>query len=328
MPVAAATSPRQTERAVAAPTADLLFVLAPFWIGFLYLAAIYILPSWRPFIFFIFLAVLGETHFGATGLFLLVRDNRTWLWQRRTLLLYTPLGLVIAYIGLGVWNLPLAMLIGSVASGFHVTRQSIGISRLYGGTRRGINELLIYGASLGFLGIGFARFYAPGLPFPPAILTLIQTLTPIVSVALLGGLAVYLLVTGAQSGFDRRWLAVLTGCALYCPYCFVVAPQDAVAVGVGMHWCQYLTLNAVVYRRQAIATGTERRVTTAVILVGIYGIVMASILTAFGSTPASTSLLVLLPLSGEIIHYYIDAFIWRFSDPQIRKTVGAYVWSR
>jgi hypothetical protein len=75
------------------------------------------------------------------------------------------------------------------------------------------------------------------------MLSLIQAVTPVVSVALLVGLAAYLLVSGAQSGFDRRWLAVLTGCALYCPYCFVVAPQDAVAVGVGMHWCQYLTLN-------------------------------------------------------------------------------------
>jgi hypothetical protein len=328
MPVAATTSSRPAERSVAAPAADLLFVLAPFWIGFLYLAAVYILPAYRPFIFFVFLAVLGETHFGATGLFLLVRDNRAWLWQRRTLLLYTPCALVIAYIGLGVWNLQLAMLIGSVASGFHVTRQSIGISRLYGGIRRGINELMIYGASLGFLGIGFARFYAPGLPLPPSILSLIQTLTPLASGILLCGVAAYLLVVGAQSGFDRRWIAVLTGCALYCPYCFVTAPQDAVAVGVGMHWCQYLTLNAVVYRRQAIATGTERRVTTAAVLVVLYGFVMASILTAFGTTPASTNLLVLLPLSGEVIHYYIDAFIWRFSDPQIRKTVGAYVWTR
>jgi hypothetical protein len=328
MPVVAATSVRPAERSVAAPTADLLLVLAPFWIGFLYLAAIYIAPASRPFVFFLFLAVLGETHFGATGLFLLVRDNRAWLWQRRNLLLYSPIALIIAFIGLGLWNLQLAVLIGSVASGFHVTRQSIGISRLYGGTRHGLNELAIYGASFGFLAIGFARFYVTELPFPSSILALVDGWTPLLSMLFLGGLAVYLLIAGAQMAFDRRWIALFTGCVIYAPYCFVTAPQDAVAVGVGMHWCQYLTLNAAVYKRQAIATGTERRLVTSVVLIGVYGIVMGGIHTAFGTTLDSTSLLVLVPLCGEVIHYYVDAFIWRFSDPLIRKTVGAYVWSR
>jgi hypothetical protein len=325
---ASASLPSAAARSIVTPVFDRLFILAPLWVGCLYLTAVYALPSARPFVFFLFLAVLGETHFGATGLFLLMRGNRAWLWRRRRLLLYVPAGLVTACLFIGMWKLSLALLIGGIASGIHVTRQSIGISRLYGGPRRGLNEPLIYCASVGFLGIGFARFSVPILPFPPSILGAVATAVPWASAALLVLIALGLLLIGSRSGYDRRWLAALTGCVIYFPYCFVSAPQDAIAVGVGMHWCQYLGLNAAVYGRQAVASGTQNRLLAATGLIAVYGLVMASIHTAAGTVLDSANLFVVLPLCGEIIHYYLDAFIWRFSDPQIRTTIGAYLWRR
>jgi len=111
---------------------DYALVVAPFWIGAVYLAAISVFPNSRPFIFFLFLIVLPESHFGTTWLFFFARGNRRWVWERRGRLVYLPLVMTGAYVLIGATNLEAAILIGGLASGVHVTRQSIGIYRLYG----------------------------------------------------------------------------------------------------------------------------------------------------------------------------------------------------
>ena len=39
------------------------------------------------------------------------------------------------------------------------------------------------------------------------------------------------------------------------------------------------------------------------------------------------STLILIPMSFQLLHFYYDAFIWRFSDPHIRKEVGNFIYS-
>ena len=38
--------------------------------------------------------------------------------------------------------------------------------------------------------------------------------------------------------------------------------------------------------------------------------------------PDLINLTLLIPLSGQFIHYYLDALIWKFSDDHIRNNVG------
>ena len=38
-------------------------------------------------------------------------------------------------------------------------------------------------------------------------------------------------------------------------------------------------------------------------------------------------ILILIPLTGQFFHYYIDAFIWRFSVKELRETVGVKLFS-
>ena len=125
-------------------------------------------------------------------------------------------------------------------------------------------------------------------------------------------------------------LAVFTGAAIYFPYCFVQFPQDAVAIGVAMHWCQYLAINYAVYGRHAPAgsskPGTWQPWLVMSSIAG-YAVVMAAIGTAGGTSLRPNSSWVLIPLCGQLIHYYLDAFIWRFSDPHIRKNVGRFLWA-
>lgn len=135
-----------------------------------------------------------------------------------------------------------------------------------------------------------------------------------------------------QLRYTKRWFAVVTGVAVYFPYCLVQFPQDAIAIGVGMHWCQYLAINYAIYGRrvfsQRVGCASFWRSVAIVALTGFYAVVMATIATSTGTNLGPTSVWLLLPLCGQLLHYYLDAFIWRFSDPHIRQNVGSHLWAR
>ena len=40
------------------------------------------------------------------------------------------------------------------------------------------------------------------------------------------------------------------------------------------------------------------------------------------------NLTLLIPLSGQFLHYYIDTFIWKFSDSHIRDSIGSRLFSK
>lgn len=318
------------------PAADYAFMVAPFWIGVLYLGSIALFPESRTLIFFLFLMLLGETHFGSTWLFFFTRENWTWIWERRVTLIYGTAALVALYVLIGLHDLGLAVLIGGAASGFHVTRQSIGVYRLYGGKHNDLNELAIYVCSFGFIGIGFTRFDLWRLHLPQVLTDFINVMLLPGTLALIAAMLVYLVYIMPKIGTMKRWFALFTGCVIYLPYSFVAVPQDAIAIGVGMHWCQYLAINYAVYHRRANAADaaptprtrnlSERSII--VLFIAAYALGMAAIGTSFGSELRPSNLWILIPLCGQLIHYYVDAFIWRFSDPHIRTEVGAYITAR
>lgn len=329
-------APAKTNRTVfRSAAADYAFMVAPFWIGALYLGAIALFPESRTLIFFLFLLLLGEMHFGSTWLFFFTRANWQWIRERRVALLYGTAALLAVYVVIGLYDIGLAVLIGGAASGYHVTRQSIGVYRLYGGKHNDWNEAVIYLCSFGFIGIGFTRFDLARLNLPNEIEGMILALLQPGMFALIGAMIVYLAYLAPKIGNTKRWFAVVTGCVMYLPYCFVSAPHDAIAIGVGMHWCQYLAINYAVYRRRSVAAAgpPERSRSLSesnVVIVGIfaYALAMAVLGTSFGTEFRASSVWLLIPLCGQLIHYYVDAFIWRFSDPHIRTEVGAYIAAR
>ena len=110
---------------------EINFILFPIWICFLYFFLKIILPLSDELIFFIFLFILGETHFASTYLFYLDKSNHEWIKKHFLKMIVIPTILAIIYIMIGVKEFYMALLLGAVFSGIHVTRQSIGIQRLY-----------------------------------------------------------------------------------------------------------------------------------------------------------------------------------------------------
>ena len=162
---------------------------------------------------------------------------------------------------------------------------------------------------------GFLRFYF--VPFfdytmPWAYIALIGVITS-------------LLVAVATSGKNlKKATSVVTGSCIYLSYLIVPTPQDAIAIGVGMHWCQYLALSYKVHLR---AGAFSNQILLTLSLIFLY----ASVMVVFGFDSLinmqPTSYTLLLPLTGQMLHYYFDAFIWRFSDPHIRNTVGKNLYA-
>ena len=39
------------------------------------------------------------------------------------------------------------------------------------------------------------------------------------------------------------------------------------------------------------------------------------------------SILYLIPILFQLYHFYVDGFIWQFSNKHIKKSVGSYIFS-
>ena len=39
-------------------------------------------------------------------------------------------------------------------------------------------------------------------------------------------------------------------------------------------------------------------------------------------------ILILIPLTGQFFHYYVDAFIWKFSVKEIREQIGTRLFAK
>ena len=316
---------------------DLILVICPIWISIIYILLINLFPNSRPTIFFIYLILFGELHFASTWLFFSTKNNREWYFSHKIKFIAIPLTLVILFILIGIINLSIAVFLASIFSALHVTRQSIGIFRLFNGGINLILELGIYILSALWLIIGFCRLILPSLKININLhFAIIEDFLHYSSVLSILGLifcTILFLYSLLKENSLNSSLAFLTGALLYSPYTFVNEPQDAVAIGVGMHWCQYIALTSKIYLKENYDSIKDNPFNSSsplfkkIFLLFLYAIISSAILTNFGTTLLSSSILILFPLSFQIYHFYIDSFIWRFSNPYLRKELGAKLFS-
>ena len=212
------------------------FILFPIWILPVYFILKVFFPS--PEIpFLIFLILFGETHFASTFLFFFNKPNHDYIKKNTFLLVVLPILLVVLYFFFGLKYFEYAILLGAIASGLHVTRQSIGVSRLYSIKRNQFYELLIYFSSFLFLFLGFLRFYFEQISFgyyevPIFILKIVDKILLLTNNTFLSFTLVLILSVLALSDSEnyKKKLINLTGVLIYCPYLFVNNIYDAIIV--------------------------------------------------------------------------------------------------
>ena len=133
-------------------------ILFPIWILPIYFLLNSIIGN-PEFVFLIFLLLFGETHFASTFLFYFEKRNQNYVKENSIRLVYIPLVLALIFVIIGIIDFKTVVLISVIISGFHVTRQSVGIQRLYGDNRKYFYEFITYISSFIFLFVGFYRFY-------------------------------------------------------------------------------------------------------------------------------------------------------------------------
>lgn len=358
----AKAGPRFTVDYVHSAGYDWTFFLAPFWFTALYAAAITMFPQHEMLIFLASYAFLAETHFGSTWLIFLDPVNREYYASEKLVYYYIPALIMLGCVGVAFFfNLKSVLFVAAVISAVHVMRQSTGIVALYrrrigdkDQLRRKYENLAIYSANLACLAVGFARFYlTPG--GLPQFVTGNQTIYSLLNFGVQASIAlcalglVYSLFNVIQSELTTfkagqpisltRALAFTYSLVLYTPYLFATRMEHAIAMGVGMHYVQYLGIVWWLYGNKYPNQPQEKD--WGMKILGLmsqsiwlrlpyllaYGIAML-VMREFGLTDitqAPSSWIYAIPVGLEVIHYHLDAYLWKFSNPFVRNTVLKYL---
>ena len=286
----------------------------------IYGSVLYLVPSLEIYLIFFTILLLAETHFGATWPFFLNSANAKFIKENRISLISFPLIIATSSLIGFLFLKPTFLLIFFAVNMYHVTRQSFGVCKLYTKEISQIKyqENLIYIFNFIFFLIGFFRFY-----FPIITANHIFLLNILVIILILATLIIYYFKYQISDSF----YTFVTGLIIFYPICFVANPVHAIIMGVTMHYTQYLYLTHKVFkgRKQDQIIQTSKLKYLSVIF--IYAILMA-ILSLFGkSSNEILNFLIIIPIIGQMLHFYLDSQLWKFSKEHNRANTLKFIKS-
>ena len=305
---------------------DLQFFLVKFPIIFplVYGFILYNFPQFETELIIITILLLAETHFGATWPFLVDKVNYPFIKSNRVSLVTLPAVIIILSL-LGFFLIKeLFLLIFFAANMYHVTRQSFGVGKLYcnDDKEKRYQELLIYVINFIFFIVGFFRFYFPIINETNFIYLNISV------IFLLLSFFVYYIV---KFGFSENFLIFVTGCLIFYPICFVENPVHAIVMGVTMHYTQYLyfTYNVCKMRNANNQVSEKvffsKKIYNYLAIIIFYSIIM-SVLSLLGKyDEAYLKNLIIIPIIGQMLHFYLDSQLWKFSEKHNRDNTLMYL---
>lgn len=301
---------------------EFLFVKFPIIFPLIYGLILFNFPNFETSLIFFTILLLAEPHFGATWPFFLNKTNSDHINDNKISLIFIPIVILfLCLLGFFLFN-KIFYLIFFAANVYHVTRQSFGIAKLYTKEKSNISfqEKYIYFFNFLFFIIAYLRFF---LEIDISEYKIYLNISVII---LLGFV---LLLYFYKYGFNQSLFIFITGCLIFYPACFVNNPVHVILMGVTMHFSQYLFLtNKVVVGRKndnKNAIIKSRYSIYFIIITIIYGILMAS-LSMFGKYDEQVlKNLIIIPIIGQILHFYLDSQLWKFSLKHNRESVLKYI---
>ncbi|WP_156095658.1 hypothetical protein [Prochlorococcus sp. MIT 0604] len=306
-----------------------ILIKFPLWFPLTYIFLALNFPSQAQLLFLSSLFLFAETHFASTWLFFMDKENWSWVKENFYKVVFLPIYVLLLTIIIWLLSPSVIIIIHYIASGWHVTKQSAGILKVYG-IRKKIYEFSVYFSSLLFLSIGLKN---------PGILSYKFNINTInIYIFLL--LSVYFLILiiinyDLMPKFIDDLLPIITGISIYLPLLFFKDLATATAIGVGMHWCQYLAIIWYSYlRKNKKNEGSKSNLISPLIGKILFIFSYSLIMTLFSikgmvknyDGNINFTFLYLVPIIFQLFHFYIDGYIWKFSDPHIRKSVLKYLY--
>ncbi|MDB4861072.1 hypothetical protein OAI01_05845 [Alphaproteobacteria bacterium] len=310
------------EKIIHNKTLDLFFIKFPIIFPITYALILFTFPSFENFLIFGTLILLAEPHFGATWPFLLNKLNHQKILSEKINFIFIPIIIIILSLFLFIFSKNLLYLIFYFANFYHVTRQSSGVSKLFI-NKNNINELkfhtfLIYffGILFGFIGLIRFQFY-----------NLIY-----LNVFYLNYLIILIIIALSTYYYFKfrnykNILLLLTGILIFYPVCFVNAPIHAIIMGVTMHYTQYLFITYKVTSGRLFEINNNKTFNylSFIIIISFYGIIMGLLSISNTFTNATFGYLIAIPLIGQLLHFYYDSLLWKFSDEHNRKVTLKFI---
>ena len=129
--------------------------------------------------------------------------------------------------------------------------------------------------------------------------------------------------------FSENFLTMVTGILIFYPVCFVSNPVHAIIMGVTMHYSQYLYLtNKVINKREIESQNFVKSNLFKykfILTILVYSTIM-SVLSIFGKNDSETlSNLIIIPITGQMLHFYLDSQLWKFSESHNRENILKYL---
>ena len=305
---------------------DYQFLLVKFPIIFpiIYCFILYQFPSMETGLIIITILLLAETHFGATWPFLLDKKNSDYIKHNRIALVAMPVIIVILCLMGFFFINKLFLLIFFAANMYHVTRQSFGICKLYCKNldENKFQEKSVYLVAFIFFLIGFFRFFLPIINEENILF-----LNAAVGIFFISMCIFYLV----NYGYSENFLVFLTGCLIFYPMCFVSNPVHAIIMGVTMHYTQYLYLTFNIYKLRKndqdenVSKTFSDRLYNYFIIIFLYAIVMAGLSTFGKADSIYLKQLIIIPIIGQMLHFYLDSQLWKFSEKNNRDNTLLYI---
>ena len=308
-------------------TEDLILIRFPIIFPLIYLFILKFFPSYENYLIIFVLFVLAEPHFAATWPIFLDKQNKFYLIEKKLYLIYGTLLISISSLLLFFFNKQLFFFIFYIANIFHVTRQSVGICKLYSKGLDGFSyqENTIYLFNIFFIIIGFLRFYLNVDLFSNLMLLNIIVISLIIL-----NLFVFNLI---YKNFKNS-LTMLTGILIFLPVCFVEKPVHVILMGVTMHYSQYLIITSKVkFARNGKLIKSFKNLlqnlftSKFLYFLLIYSLFMTSFATLSNPSSKILSSLIIIPLISQMIHFYVDSFIWKFSEQHNREVTLKHIIS-
>ena len=295
---------------------EVMLVKFPIIFPLIYIFILYTFPSFETQLVFITILLLAETHFGATWPFFLNKVNLNYISQNKLSLVFTPLILTLFCIVGFFYFKNFFLLIFFAANVYHVTRQSFGIMNLY---TKNIEEKKYYSNTIYifnfiFFLIAFFRFYIPIIENNHLLL-----LNLLIVILMLISITPQI----KKFGYSENTLTLITGVLIFYPVCFVSNPVHAIIMGVTMHYSQYLFLTSKVMNKRSKEDTAHKKnyLTSFWVVVGVYAIIM-SVLSIFGKNDSEfLKNLIFIPITGQMLHFYLDSQLWKFSVEHNRNNI-------
>ena len=117
---------------------------------------------------------------------------------------------------------------------------------------------------------------------------------------------------------------LITGLIIFYPICFVSKPIHAIIMGVTMHYSQYLLITYKLHKKRD-SIDIKKNI---FIFIIIYSIVMTASSSNLNTSNAILSDFLVIPITFQMLHFYFDALIWKFSNPKIREAIFPYLFSK